>query len=314
MTKDSAAITTGLCNRITQIFRDVVVALEPSKALKDGARVLEEMSAIGVDLRSISGLSDHNEAFRQAIIKWIIKYSKDERRKWGHIKLAKALVKNAYPELADNKAHVEDNASPFYETLRGLLYKNKTDGGGVVTLSKNRHLFDLICLFVFNEDFDFFKYQLYGSRIEQVATSFLLVNKGLDTATFREKKAGRSVDMRGLYEDMKNQDLFWDIKSWNPGYLQLIRVLQRLGELGTYYEKNPGILVEQDFGHIGFVYSEHSRTMLLYRLAGFYTGKKHEKIPDFSVRVLADGSSISFKKRENERISKLASTMELQNG
>ena len=256
------------------------------------------ISVIETDLRSISDLSDHNDAFRQAIIKWIIKYCKNDERRWGHIKLAKALIRNAYPELANNKAHVGDMASPFYETLRGLLYKKKSGVGGVITLSKNRHLFDLICLFVFNEDFEFFKYQLYGTRIEKMAKSFLHVNKGLDTVTFRENKAGRSEAMHGLYEDMKGENLFWEITSWEPGYLQLLRVFQRIGEQGTYYEKDPGVLVEQDFGHICFIYSEHSRTMALYRLAGFYTGKTDPKIPDFSVRVLADGSSISFKKKE----------------
>lgn len=275
---------------------------------------MDDVSAIGIDLRSISELSDHNEEFRQSIIGWTIKYCKSDGRKWGHVRLAKSLIKNAYPEFADNKQLVEEKASPFYETLRKLLYTKKTESYGKVTLSKNRYLFDLMCFFVFNEDLSYFKYQLYGSRIEKVAQSFLHMNKGLNTSNYKKNKNKRSEAIQGLYREMKEGDLFWDIKIWNPGYLQIIRVLQRIGEQGTYYEKDPGVLVEQDFGHVCFLYSEHSRIMSIYRLAGFHMGQSHSRVPDFSVRVLADGSSISFKRHENEIISNTASKLVLQNG
>lgn len=286
---------------------------------------MDETSVISIDHKRISKISDQNTEFRKAIIRWIVNYSKN-KKKWGKVKLSRALIENAYPKLI-NDSKLEDRASHFHETLNSLLNRKDSLRGGVVTLEKNRYLFDIICFFVFKKDPEYFKSQLYESRLESLAKSFLHLNKGLNAITEDENHNINHAIKQGLYEGLVMDNWFWDIRSWKPKYRQVVRVQQNVGDLGTSYIKDLGVLIKlatsysYDYepgshlnyseGYICFVYSEHSTTVSIYK---FQKPRVSNKAPAFLTRTLSDDMYIGYKPSKNELIYKLTSTMGFKSG
>jgi len=263
-------------------------------------------------LREVQKLSDFTKEFRSSIIEWIVDFCQNGEEHIGFDKLSNRLIENSYPEHIGNFIEIKELTSKIRESLRSLLSKAKREGYYAVNLSKNQYLFNLLCHYVYKNDFEYFRYHLYGKRLTRLANSFSALSNSKYDEYDTEYRDLNDISLIGLHSNIDNNEIFWDISPYSDGVYHLYQADVFKGDEGVNCELSFGIIVHQDGVNSCFLYNERKRHTYIYTISNSFLDlelKDRPKIKGLLARSSEDSENYVFEATDNYFVFEILSPL-----